>query len=154
MAVSGQGPLGALGGVVLRPLLADVDVLRRLSHEAIMRRAEGGDGTSESSTDEEVRRFARSLEHLLHAKIALSKQHVASELKPWFERALAREPGGRYQTARDALEALDEAWAALEHRMLTEVHSHKDDRRHRRAIGRPERIVFDPPPELEEMTVL
>lgn len=179
MATCAHGPLGVQGRPVGRSAASDVDALRRLCKQAILKRAEfgGREGASAAlalPSTEERKAFAERLERLLNGRVSLRGWSIP-ELLPWMQCSLARETNVRYQTAADALEALDEGWSAFEEALLNDLQVSEATEtlktslsstvspspnldgsvdRDRKVGGRVQRLVFEPPPELLEMTIL
>jgi len=152
MATCGSAPLGVQGKPVDRNAAPQISALRRFCKQAIQRRAECGEkGLLPSNA--EVVAFADHLEKLVGGSSNLIGCK-APELTSWFSRALMRESRARIQTASDALEELDSAWSVYELRLAKEAQGIDEQRLSQKSEQKRNRIVFEPPPELAEMTVL
>lgn len=161
MAVRARGPLASVDRPIDRTAAQSVDRLRRLCHEALLRRAESTGNEPVLLLEGERSEFATALSRLLAGALDLVGCG-APELEPWFRQSLAREPGQRHATAQVALEALDEAWSRLERREIEERRRDRsravvtfgmDDASSDRSGAR-RHLVVEPPPELAEMHVL
>jgi len=158
MAVRARGPLASVDRPIDRNAAQSVDKLRRLCHEALLRRAESTGNEKVLLLEAEKSEFATALGRLLSGAPDL-KGCGSPELEPWFRHSLAREPGQRPTTAQEALEALDEAWSRFEQRELEDRHRNSrmdrvgSDASSDGASAR-RRLVVEPPPELAEMHVL
>merc|ERR1711904_383774 len=84
---------------------------------------------------------------------------VQPTLAQWFTQCLQREPSKRPQSVDDALQALDDTWSVLESQLLEEHQAAEEKQKEAaeeaasKQEKKPMRIVFEPPPELEEMEV-
>eukprot|EP00929_Paragymnodinium_shiwhaense_P123580 TRINITY_DN9760_c1_g2_i1.p1 TRINITY_DN9760_c1_g2~~TRINITY_DN9760_c1_g2_i1.p1 ORF type:complete len:605 (-),score=136.94 TRINITY_DN9760_c1_g2_i1:59-1873(-) len=177
MALRAKGPLGAPGRSNKRQTEQHVDVLRRIGHQCVMRRAEGKTVDKEpwSPTDDDQEHMVNALKGLLAGKPDTGGL-LNKELAPWFRQCLIRDAAERIQRPDDALDVLDDVWSVMEERLIEEARKKKQAEDEKELIamkeeedgdselssqasatrtkGRVKRIVFEPPPELAEMTVL
>lgn len=139
MALTARGPFGCRGHAVAPAASKTIDMLRRLCHEAVLRRAESTaeaeHSRSSASCDEdlpvipppaeELEAFEAAYGRLLNFSPDLG-DCGGTELQAFFEQCLARDGAERPATAADALELLDEAWTQVESRMLAERRALKE----------------------------
>lgn len=157
MATCANAPFGVQGKAISRAAAPDMSALRRLCKQTILRRSEAEEGQKDAlPTADEVNSLSACLLRLLSGQANLSRCKAA-EVVPWFQKALSREAGERFQTADEALEALDAAWSEYEERLTKEFRAAQLESENMpppKEEEKRQRLVFEPPPELLEMTVL
>merc|ERR1711920_329416 len=119
MALRARGPLGTLRQPMERTAAKNVDVMRKVCHESLLRRAEGGDADSMLPQAASAETFISALELLLDGPVDVGGCG-GPEMQEWMLGCLARDPAARYATVQEALEGLDDGWSALETRLLAE----------------------------------
>jgi serine/threonine protein kinase len=150
--ITGHGPMKTASICAVAGADGEFEALRRISKEALFLRASGKE-TSQQLHEQ----LYEILEKALQGEANLAG--VQPTLAQWFSRCLHREPSKRPQSASEALEALDETWSVLEIQLLEERQAAEEKEREAeeeaalKAEKKPMRIVFEPPPELEEMEV-
>lgn len=153
LACAGRGALGAPGSSLTLHASEEVEELRELCNQQVLHRVEG-----QAPPPEEQHLAESAFVELLQISLDQEDDFMDCpelELVAWFRGCLARDPSDRFGGAGVALEALDDAWSELEGRMLKEALAARQAGEPARDDEEPPgRLVFTPPPELANMTLV
>lgn len=150
--LTGHGPMKTASICAVAGADGEFEALRRIAKEALFLRASG----QETKPDLHAKLYD-VLEKVMQSEASL--QGVQPTLAQWFSKCLQREPAKRPQSVADAIDQLGETWSVLERQLLEEHQAAQEkeeelaEEAEKKREKKPTRIIFEPPPELEEMEV-